>query len=129
MGKPEDDGNSLRAGGEALGDSAERRRNAPPRRRLRCCCGCFEWISGLVGCKCLFVLLLSVSLFLSALFLLLPFGAVDRGGSSLDPRFKGYSFFSSSFVLIKVSCFGIESTLDRASLVFTLCVMKLVIFN
>lgn len=109
MGKPEDDGNSLRAGGEAHGDSAERRRrrNAPP----RCCCGCFEWISGLVGCKCLFVLLLSVSLFLSALFLLLPFGAVDRGGSSLDPRFKGYSLFSSSFVLIKVSCFGIESTL------------------
>ncbi|CAN6926459.1 unnamed protein product [Brassica oleracea var. botrytis] len=95
MGKPEDDGNSLRAGGEALGDSAERRRNAPPRRRLRCCCGCFEWISGLVGCKCLFVLLLSVSLFLSALFLLLPFGAVDRGGSSLDPRFKGHAVVAS----------------------------------
>ncbi|KAJ4885830.1 zinc finger (C3HC4-type RING finger) family protein [Raphanus sativus] len=91
MGKPEEDGN-LRAGEEeAPGDSAERRRNA------RCGCGCFEWISGFVGCKCLFVVLLSVSLFLSALFLLLPFGgAVDRGDSSyLDPRFKGHAVVAS----------------------------------
>ncbi|KAG2318050.1 hypothetical protein Bca52824_021172 [Brassica carinata] len=88
MGKPEDDGNQ-----EALGDSTERR-NAPP-RRCRCCCGCFGWISGFVGCKCLFVLLLSVALFLSALFLLLPFGGVDRGDSYLDPRFKGHAVVAS----------------------------------
>lgn len=78
MGKTEDDGN-LRAGDEAVGDSTER--NAR-------CGGCCEWISCFVGCKCFFVLLLSVSLFLSALFLLLPF-PMDREDSNLDPRFRG----------------------------------------
>ncbi|ESQ48955.1 hypothetical protein EUTSA_v100219421mg, partial [Eutrema salsugineum] len=83
MGKTEDDGN-LRAGDEAVGDSTER--NAR--------CGYCEWISGFVGCKCFFLLLLSVSLFLSALFLLLPF-PIDREDSNLDPRFRGHAIVAS----------------------------------
>lgn len=85
MGKTEDDVN-LRAGGEASGDSTERNAQS----------GCCEWISSLFGFKCLFVLLLSVSLFLSALFLLLPF-PMDREDSNLDPRFRGNFFPHSEF--------------------------------
>lgn len=92
MGKTEDDVNLRDAGGdEATGDSTE--------RNVRC--GCCEWISNFVGFKCFFVLLFSVSLFLSALFLLLPF-PMDREDSNLDPRFRG-NFPHSEFVLKNVN--------------------------
>lgn len=100
MGKTEDDVNLRVAGGEATGDSTER--NAR--------CGCCKWISSFVGLKCFFVLLFSVSLFLSALFLLLPF-PMDREDSNLDPRFRGNllilnSCKSVNFCLKAIFLFG-----------------------
>lgn len=80
MGKSEDDVN-LRTGDETVGDS-------PERNAIRCCC--YEWISRFFGLKCFFMLLLSVSLFISALFSLFPF-PMDREDSNLDLRFRGNS--------------------------------------
>lgn len=60
-------------------------------RRSFGCCGCgFKGIFSLIGLRCVVVLLLSVALFLSAVFWLPPFlHFVDQGDLDLDPRFKG----------------------------------------
>lgn len=49
-----------------------------------------SWIGKLFGLRCLLVLLLGVSVFLSALFWLPPFSNLsDPDDSDLDPRFRG----------------------------------------
>jgi hypothetical protein len=106
MGKTEDDVSLRVAGGEATGDSTVR--NAR--------CGCCKWISSFVGFKCLFVLLLSVALFLSALFLLLPF-PMDREDSNLDPRFRGHAIVAS-FSINRSASFLNENTLQLQNDIF-----------
>lgn len=56
-------------------------------RRFLCGCG---WIYRLVGLKCFLMLVLSLAVFLSALFWLPPFlGFADQNDLDLDSKFKG----------------------------------------
>ncbi|WCJ28698.1 zinc finger (C3HC4-type RING finger) family protein [Euphorbia peplus] len=60
------------------------------------CCGCrFGGLNRVIGFKCLFVLLLSVAVFLSAVFWLPPFFKPDDGDLDLDLRFRGHDIVAS----------------------------------
>jgi len=71
--------------------------------RRFCCFGCKDnfIVTRFIGFRCVFVLLLSVAVFLSALFWLPHFiKFADQGGLDLDYRFKGrdrFSFFKNFF--------------------------------
>ena len=88
MGKPEDDEFSL----SSTAAATERGASGSNAGRGECSrvCRCISF-------KCLFVLLLGISVFLSALFWLPPF--LDPGDPDLDPRFRGGILASIYIVL------------------------------
>ncbi|XP_010552905.1 PREDICTED: uncharacterized protein LOC104823165 [Tarenaya hassleriana] len=103
MGKAEDDRNlssGVAVTGEESGGSSE---GNARRRGGGCGCGC-GWISGLVGFRCLFVLILAIALSLSALFWLPPFRYdTDPKVSDLDPRFRDHEIVASFRVKMPAS--------------------------
>ncbi|XP_011040703.1 PREDICTED: uncharacterized protein LOC105136897 [Populus euphratica] len=69
--------------------------------RRFCCFGCKDnfIVTRFIGFRCVFVLLLSVAVFLSALFWLPPFiKFADQGGLDLDYRFKDHDIVASFLV-------------------------------
>lgn len=91
-------GNGVNGGGgggggneeeQALGTSDENGEQNVERRF--CCFGCKgTTISRFIGFRCVFVLVLSVAVFLSAVFWLPPFlQFADQGDLDLDYRYKG----------------------------------------
>lgn len=90
-------------------DSAER--NAENRR-------CFRSIRRLVGLKCVLILLLSVALFLSAVFWLPPFLRFgDRGVLDLDSQFKDHDIVAT-FVLMKPVSFLEDNILQLEDAIY-----------
>lgn len=80
----------------------------------RCCrCRCFGKIFGL---KCLFVLFLSVAVFLSAIFWLPPFlHDADQGDPDLNPQYRGgvsEFFFLYAQFFYGVAAFAIRKDLE-----------------
>ncbi|PON78959.1 hypothetical protein PanWU01x14_014600 [Parasponia andersonii] len=82
MGKAEEDQTPVsNTGAEDSGHP-----NSPTRFGCRC-----AWIRRLIGLKCVFVLLLSAAVFLSAIFWLPPFlQLADQADLDLDSKFKGW---------------------------------------
>lgn len=101
MGKAEDDEFSL-SSTAAVAEGA----NAGRRESRFCRC---------IRFKCLFVLLLGISVFLSAIFWLPPFRKLaDRGDPDLDPRFRGHTIVAS-FTLPKPASIVKVNTTDLLS--------------
>jgi len=93
--------------------------------RRFCCFGCKDnfIVTRFIGFRCVFVLLLSVAVFLSALFWLPPFiKFADQGGLDLDYRFKGrdrFSFFFKFFLGFWIcGCWHFEPGTDLDYLLF-----------
>ncbi|XP_010558115.1 PREDICTED: uncharacterized protein LOC104826878 isoform X2 [Tarenaya hassleriana] len=92
MGKTGDDRNLPSRVADATGEAVSGSSEGNARRGGGGC----DRISGLVGFKCLFVLIISVALFLSAMFLLPPFGYdTDPRDPDLDPRFRDHEIVAS----------------------------------
>ncbi|XP_038882638.1 uncharacterized protein LOC120073837 [Benincasa hispida] len=61
----------------------------------RCCCGCVS-IRRLIGFRCIFILLLSVALFVSAVFWLPPFlHYADQKDLGLNPSYRGHDIVAT----------------------------------